>query len=276
MNNTEILRKSIEMKKLALEGIYNAKSGHPGGSVSIAEVIATLFFKYMNVDPKNPKNPDRDRFVLSKGHAAPIYYAALSLKGFFDTSEMKNLRQIDSFLQGHPCLNKVPGVDMSTGSLGQGLSSACGMAIVSKIDKLDFNVYCVCGDGEMQEGQIWEAVMSASHYKLDNLITFVDCNGLQIDGDVQEIMNIHPICEKFEAFGWNVLEIDGHDIQQINDAIEKAQSTKNRPTAIICNTVKGKGISFMENAVGWHGSAPNTEQYNQAIEELDSQLSEVL
>lgn len=276
MNNTEILKKSLEMKKLALEGIYNAKSGHPGGSLSISEIVATLFFKYMNVDPENPKNPTRDRFVLSKGHAAPIYYSALALKGFFDPKELKNLRQINSFLQGHPCLNKVNGVDMSTGSLGQGLSAACGMAIVGKVDNLDFNVYCVCGDGEIQEGQIWEAVMSASHYKLDNLTLFVDCNGLQIDGNVEDIINIHPVCEKFEAFGWNVLKVDGHNIEELCNAIEKANSTKNIPTAIICNTIKGKGVSFMEDALGWHGTAPSQEQYEQAMKELDFQISEVL
>lgn len=276
MNNSEILKNSIKMKKLALEGIYNAQSGHPGGSLSAAEIVSTLFFKYMNVDINNPKSPERDRFVLSKGHAAPIYYSALALKGFFDPAELKNLRDIDSFLQGHPCLNKIPGVDMSTGSLGQGLSASNGMALIGKITNKDYRVYCVCGDGEIQEGQIWEAAMTASHYKLDNLTVFIDYNNLQIDGEVSKVMDVYPIAEKFQAFGFNTLEIDGHDIDQICNSIETAQNTKGKPTAIICKTIKGKGISFMEDVAGWHGVAPDEEKYKLAILELDKQLQEII
>lgn len=275
MNNREILKNSIEMKKLALEGIYNAQSGHPGGSLSIAEIVSTLFFKYMNVDPSNPKFAERDRFVLSKGHAAPIYYSALALKGFFDPNEVKNLRSIDSFLQGHPCLNKIPGVDMSTGSLGQGLSASNGMALVGKLTKKDYHVYCICGDGEIQEGQIWEAAMTSAHYKLDNLTLFIDYNNLQIDGEVSDVMGVYPVADKFEAFGFNTITIDGHNIDEICSAIESSKTTKGKPTAIICKTTKGKGVSFMENVASWHGVAPDTEHYKLAIDELDAQLKEL-
>ena len=222
----------------------------------------------MNIDEKKPNKENRDRFVLSKGHAAPAYYAALAMRGFFPREDLKTLRKIDSYLQGHPCRGKIPGVDMSTGSLGQGLSAANGMALYSKTEKKDFYVYCVCGDGELQEGQIWEAVMSASHYKLDNLILFVDQNKLQIDGRVENVMNVEPIADKFKAFGWSVYETDGHNIEALDETIEKAKKVQGAPSVIVCHTIKGKGVSYMENEVGWHGAAPNKEQYLQAMKEL--------
>ncbi|OOB78911.1 MAG: transketolase [Epulopiscium sp. Nele67-Bin002] len=257
-----------EMRKCVIEGVYRAKSGHPGGSLSICDILAVLFFEQMNIDPKNPKNPDRDRFVLSKGHAAPALYSALATRGFFPASDIKTLRNIDSYLQGHPCMNKIPGVDMSTGSLGQGLSAANGMAMIAKHDKKDFRVYVVCGDGEIQEGQIWEAAMTAAHYKLDNLTLFVDVNGLQIDGPTTEVMGVGDVAKKFDAFGFNAISIDGHDLDQIRQAIETAKQTKGKPTAVICNTTKGKGVSYMENQLGFHGAAPNDKQYEIAMEEL--------
>ena len=268
---TELKKIANEMRKLTVEGVYQAKSGHPGGSLSICEMLTILFFKHMNVDVADAKNASRDRFVLSKGHASPAYYSALALKGFFPKEDIKTFRKIDSYLQGHPCLNKVPGVDMSTGSLGQGLSAANGMAMISKYDKIDNRVYCICGDGESQEGQIWEAAMSSAHYKLDNLTLFVDCNGLQIDGTVQDVMNNDSLAEKFKAFGWNVIEVaNGHDLEQLDCAVESAKAFKGAPTAIVCKTVKGKGVSYMENQTAWHGAAPNKEQYEQAIAELNS------
>ena len=266
---------AYKIRKDALTGIFNAKSGHPGGSLSIAEILSVLYFKEMNVDPKNPKNPDRDRFVLSKGHCAPALYGALAHKGFIPQEDIATLRKIDSYLQGHPDMKKVPGVDMSTGSLGQGICAANGMALAAKLDKKNYRVYSILGDGELEEGQVWEAAMFAAHYKLDNLTAFVDLNLLQIDGDVRQVMNPTPVDKKFEAFGWNVITIDGHDIDAIIDAIDKAKATKDMPTAIIATTVKGKGVSFMENQAGWHGNAPDQDQYNTAIAEIDAKIKEL-
>lgn len=243
-------------------------SGHPGGSLSAADILTTLYFGEMNVDPKNPKDENRDRFVLSKGHAAPVLYSVLARKGFFEVEELKTLRKIGSRLQGHPSMKCLPGVDMSTGSLGQGISAAVGMALAGKIDNKNYRVYALLGDGELEEGQVWEAAMSAAHYKLNNLTAFIDFNGLQIDGDITAVMNPSPIDKKFEAFGWNVLTIDGHDIEEIQGAIEKAKTCNDKPTAVICKTVKGKGVSFMENVAAWHGTAPSKEQCEQALAEI--------
>ena len=251
-----------------IEGTYHAKSGHPGGSLSIAELLAYLYFSKMNVDPANPKGAARDRFVLSKGHAAPALYAALAEKGFFPKEDLKTLRKPDSYLQGHPNMHDVPGVDMSTGSLGQGISAAVGMALGAKLSGKDWRVYTILGDGEIQEGQVWEAAMFAAAKKLDNLLAVVDNNNLQIDGTVEEVNSPYPISEKFKAFGWNVIEIDGHDFDQIDSAFSAAELCKGCPTAVIAKTIKGKGVSYMENQVGWHGSAPNEEQYQQAMAEL--------
>ena len=248
--------------------IHGAKSGHPGGSLSAVEILTALYFDEMNIDPTNPKMEDRDRFVLSKGHAAPVLYATLAERGFFDKKELAGFRKFGAMLQGHPDMNKVPGVDMSTGSLGQGFSAACGMAMGSKLDNAPWNVYAILGDGEIQEGIVWEATMSAAHYKLDNLIVFLDYNGLQIDGNIEDVMNPSPIDKKFEAFGWNVIVIDGHDFKAIKNALNTAKEIKGIPTAIIANTVKGKGVSFMENQSSWHGTAPNDEQRIQALKEL--------
>lgn len=253
-----------------IEGTYNAKSGHPGGSLSSVDIITVLFFNQMNIDPKNPTSPSRDRFVLSKGHVAPALYSVLAERGYFDKEELKSLRHIGSMLQGHPDMRKTPGVDMSTGSLGQGLSVANGMAMASKLDGAGIRVYCLCGDGELQEGQIWEAAMTASHYKLDNLCLIVDNNNLQIDGKVNEVMSIYPLDEKFRSFGFEVIKIDGHNIQEIIDAFDVAKIIKGKPTVIIANTIKGKGVSYMENEVGWHGKAPKEEEYKKAIEELSN------
>ena len=243
-------------------------SGHPGGSLSAADILTTLYFGEMNVDPKNPKDENRDRFVLSKGHAAPVLYSVLARKGFFEVEELKTLRKIGSRLQGHPSMKCLPGVDMSTGSLGQGISAAVGMALAGKIDNKNYRVYALLGDGELEEGQVWEAAMSAAHYKLNNLTAFIDFNGLQIDGDITAVMNPSPIDKKFEAFGWNVLTIDGHDIEEIQGAIEKAKACNDKPTAVICKTVKGKGVSFMESVAAWHGTAPSKEQCEQALAEI--------
>ena len=266
---------AYKIRREALTGVYNAKSGHPGGSLSIAEIMSVLYFDEMRVDPKDPKNPDRDRFVLSKGHCAPALYGALAYKGFFPVEDIATLRKIDSYLQGHPDMKKVPGVDMSTGSLGQGVCAANGMALTAKLDKKDYRVYTVLGDGELEEGQVWEAAMFAAHYELDNLVAFVDLNLLQIDGDVRKVMNPTPVDKKFDAFGWNVIVINGHEVDEIRDALAKAKATKGKPTVIICNTVKGKGVSFMENEAGWHGNAPNEEQYNIAIAEIDAKIKEL-
>ena len=252
-----------------IEGTYNAKSGHPGGSLSITDVLTYLYFEKMNIDPNEPDKKDRDRFVLSKGHAAPALYSVLALRGFFSTDEIKKLRKPNEMLQGHPSIS-IPGVDMSTGSLGQGISTACGMAISGKRTNKDYRVYAVMGDGELEEGQCWEAFMFASHYKLDNLCVFIDFNGLQIDGEITKVMSPLPIPEKMKAFGFNVIEIDGHNLDEIRAAVKNAKETKGMPTAVVCHTVKGKGVSFMENAAGWHGTAPNKEQYEQAIKEIEA------
>lgn len=263
------------IRRHIIEEVYHASSGHPGGSLSCTDVLTVLYFHEMKVDIHNPQWPDRDRFVLSKGHCAPALYAALAEKGFFPAEELPKFRSAESYLQGHPSMRDVPGVDMSTGSLGQGFSASVGMAIAGKLDNKDYRVYTILGDGELQEGQVWEASMAAAHYELDNLIAFLDYNGLQIDGKITDVMSPEPIEEKFKAFGWNVIEIDGHDYEQIIGAIDKAKNTKGKPTIIIARTTKGKGVSFMENEVGWHGSAPNKEQRDQAIAELDASLAEL-
>lgn len=260
--------KALNIRLGALEGIHAAASGHPGGSLAIADILAYLYFSEMNVDPANPKDENRDRLVLSKGHTAPALYAALAEKGFFDKDILKTLRKFGSILQGHPDMKHIPGIDMSTGSLGQGFSAACGIALAGKIDAKDYRVYSIIGDGESEEGQIWEAAMFGAHYKLDNLVAIVDNNGLQIDGKVTEVMNPTPLDEKFAAFGWNVINIDGHDFDQIADALACARATKGKPTAIIAKCVKGKGVSYMEDQVSWHGSAPKDDQYEQAVAEL--------
>lgn len=266
---------AVKERLLLMEGIFNAKAGHPGGSLSIAELLAYLYNVEMKVDPKNPKDPNRDRFVLSKGHGAPALYAALSLKGFFPTDDMKTLRKSDSYLQGHPNMNKVPGVDMSTGSLGQGISAAAGMALAAKLDGKDYRVYTILGDGEIEEGEVWEAAMFASAKGLDNLLVIVDNNNLQIDGTVEEVNSPYPIFEKFEAFGFNTIAIDGNNFDEIEMAVNKAKEFKGKPTAIIAKCVKGKGVSYMENAVNWHGAAPNEELYNVAVRELTAALEEL-
>ncbi len=268
----ELQKKATQIRLDILEEVFSASSGHPGGSMSIAEVLTYLYFQEMNIDPKNPKWEERDRFVLSKGHCAPGLYATLAERGFFPTEDLKTFRRVDSYLQGHPDMKGVPGVDMSSGSLGLGISTACGMALSAKIYNKDYRVYTVLGDGEIAEGQVWEAAMFAAHYKLDNLCAFVDFNGLQIDGAITDVMNSTPIDEKFKAFGWNVVVIDAHDFNQIEKAVEEAKATKGRPTMILCKSVKGKGVSFMENNAGWHGKAPNAEEYAKAVEELKAQL----
>lgn len=256
-----------------LEGVYNAKAGHPGGSLSICDLLSVLYNEELRVDPKNPKAQNRDRLVLSKGHAAPAVYATLALKGFFPQEDIKTLRKSDSYLQGHPNMDKVPGIDMSTGSLGQGISAAVGMALGAKLDKADYRVYTILGDGELEEGQVWEAAMFAGNRQLDNLVAFIDNNNLQIDGTMDEVNAPYPIAEKFAAFNWNTIEIDGHDYDAIEAALAAAKACKGKPTAVVMKTVKGKGVSFMEDAVGWHGSAPNTEQYEQAVTELNAALT---
>lgn len=266
---------AVKERLLLMEGIFNAKAGHPGGSLSIAELLAYLYNVEMNVDPKNPKDPNRDRFVLSKGHGAPALYAALSLKGFFPTDDMKTLRKSDSYLQGHPNMNKVPGVDMSTGSLGQGISAAAGMALAAKLDGKDYRVYTILGDGEIEEGEVWEAAMFASAKGLDNLLVIVDNNNLQIDGTIEEVNSPYPIFEKFEAFGFNTIAIDGNNFDEIEMAVKQAKEFKGKPTAIIAKCVKGKGVSYMENAVNWHGAAPNEELYDVAVRELTAALKEL-
>lgn len=258
-----------------IESTHAAKCGHPGGSMSAADMFTYLYFKELRVDPANPKWEDRDRFVLSKGHCAPGLYAALAHRGFFPVEDLLTLRKVGSYLQGHPNMNTVPGVDMSTGSLGQGISTACGMALAAKLKKQDYRVYTLLGDGEIQEGQVWEACMLASHYHLDNLCVIVDNNGLQIDGDVAKVMSPYPIDEKLEAFGFDVVNIDAHDFDAIEQAMNHAKTVTGKPCAIVMHSVKGKGVSFMENQAGWHGVAPNDEQYAQAMAELDRQLGEL-
>lgn len=270
------MKKNIEeLKEIAktvradiIKMLTESASGHPGGSLSSVEILTTLYFYEMNVNIEDSRNVDRDRFVLSKGHAAPVLYSVLARKGFFNPEELKSLRKLGSILQGHPNMNEVPGIDMSTGSLGQGISAAVGMSIAGKLDKKDYRVYALLGDGELEEGQVWEASMSAGHYKLDNLTAFIDHNGLQIDGPCSEVMSVDPVGEKFRAFGWHVIEIDGHDFEAIIGAIAEAKAVKDKPTAVVCKTIKGKGVSFMENEAGWHGTAPNKEQCEKALEEI--------
>ncbi|HBB19591.1 MAG TPA: transketolase [Ruminococcus sp.] len=257
-----------------IEGTYNAKSGHPGGSLSIADTLTYLYYEQMNADPSAAEDPDRDRLVLSKGHTAPALYSVLAQKGYFPEEELKSLRHIGALLQGHPCIH-IPGVDMSSGSLGQGISAACGMALAGKIDKKSYKVYTILGDGEIEEGQVWEAAMFAAHYGLDNLVAIVDNNGLQIDGPISEVCSPEPITDKFAAFGWKVITMDAHDFDSIEAAFKKAAETDGQPVAIIQKSTKGKGVSFMENQVGWHGTAPNKDQYDQAMAELSAQLKEL-
>ena len=251
-----------------MTAVHSAKAGHPGGSLSAADIFTYLYFEEMNIDPKDPKKPDRDRFVLSKGHTAPGLYSALANRGYFPVEDLKTLRHLGSYLQGHPCMQETPGVDMSSGSLGQGISAAVGMALAAKLDNKDYRTYTLLGDGEIQEGQVWEAAMFAGHRKLDNLVVIVDNNGLQIDGKVEDVCSPYPIDKKFEAFNFHVINIDGNDFDQIDAAFKEAKATKGMPTAIICKTVKGKGVSFMENNAGWHGKAPNDEEYATAMADL--------
>ncbi len=275
MDSSEIKQLQILAAKSrmgAILGTYHAKSGHPGGSLSAADIFTYLYFKEMNVKPEQPDWEDRDRFVLSKGHCCPSLYATLALKGYFDWNELTSLRHVGAMLQGHPDMKGTPGIDMSTGSLGQGISAACGMALAAKLDNKDYRTYTVLGDGEVEEGQVWEAAMFASHNKLDNLVVIVDQNGLQIDGTVEEVAGIEPLDKKFESFGFEVIKIDGHDFEQIASSLDKAKTVKGKPTAILAKTIKGKGVSFMENQVGWHGSAPNKEQYEQATAELQAEI----
>lgn len=267
LKKKELMKKATDVRIGIIEGVHAAKSGHPGGSLSIAEILTYLYFEYMNIDPENPKDENRDRFVLSKGHAAPALYSVLANRGYFDVSELKTLRHIGSFLQGHPDMKHIPGVDMSSGSLGQGISAACGMALSAKHFKNNFKVFTILGDGELEEGQVWEAAMFAGNKGLDNLTAFIDLNNLQIDGTIDEVNSAKPVDKKFEAFNWHTITIDGHDFEQIEAALKEAE-TVNKPVAIIANTVKGKGVSFMENQVSWHGSAPNDEQYEIAMNEL--------
>lgn len=264
----ELENMAKEVRKGIMEEVYNAQSGHPGGSLSVADILTVLYFNELYIDEKNPKWEDRDRMVLSKGHCSPALYSCLANRGFFSVEDLKTFRKLDSYLQGHPDMNKIPGVDMTTGSLGQGLSAAVGMAIAGKMDKKDYRVYCVLGDGEIEEGQIWEAAMSAKKYALDNLCVVVDNNNLQIDGTVEEVMSPYPIDEKFKSFGFEIIKIDGHNMQEILDAFDVAKHVKGKPVCIIAKTIKGKGVSFMENQVGWHGKAPNEEQYRMAMDEL--------
>ena len=269
MNKLELMKTANEIRKGIVTALHSAKAGHPGGSLSETEIFTYLYFEEMNVDPKDPKKADRDRFVLSKGHTAPGLYSTLAQKGFFPKEDLVTLRHTGSYLQGHPDMKHIPGVDMSSGSLGQGISAAVGMAIAGKLDNADYRVYTLLGDGEIQEGQVWEASMLAAHRKLDNLVVIVDNNNLQIDGAITEVNSPYPIDKKFEAFNFHVINIDGNDFDQIDAAFKEAKTVKGQPTAIIAKTVKGKGVSFMENQVGWHGKAPNDEEYKIAMEELE-------
>ncbi|MEL1133617.1 transketolase [Desulfitobacterium sp. THU1] len=268
MTILELKRMANQIRQDIITMLVPAKSGHPGGSLSAADILTVLYYHEMNVKPEDPQWAERDRFVLAKGHAAPVLYAALAEKGYFPKEEMMGLRQTGRILQGHPDMKKVPGVDMSTGSLGQGLSAANGMALAGKLDKKDFRVYVVLGDGEMAEGQVWEAAMAAAHYKLDNVTAILDYNGLQIDGTTDSVMSSDPLTDKWQAFGWHVLEVDGNDIEELLAALAEAKKVKGKPTILIARTIKGKGVSFMENQVGWHGNAPNAEQAEQALKEL--------
>ena len=269
MDNSQLKKHANDIRKGIITAVHSAKSGHPGGSLSAADILTYLYFEEMNIDPSNPKNEERDRFVLSKGHAAPALYSTLANRGYFSTEELETLRHVGSILQGHPDMKHIPGVDMSAGSLGQGLSAACGMALSAKLDRASFRVYSMLGDGEIQEGQIWEAAMFAGHRKLDNLVVIVDNNGLQIDGNVADVCSPYPIDKKFEAFNFNVINIDGHDFDAIRGAFTVAKACKGMPTAIIAHTVKGKGVSFMEDQASWHGTAPNDEQFETAMKDLN-------
>ena len=269
MNKLELMKTANEIRKGIVTAVHSAKSGHPGGSLSAADIYTYLYFEEMNIDPKDPKKADRDRFVLSKGHTAPGYYSTLAHRGFFPVEDLTTLRKVGSYLQGHPDMKHIPGVDMSSGSLGQGISAAVGMAISAKLSDDDYRVYTLLGDGEIQEGQVWEASMLAGHRKLDNLVVIVDNNNLQIDGKIADVNSPYPIDKKFEAFNFHVINIDGNDFDQIEAAFKEARETKGMPTAIIAKTIKGKGVSFMEDQAGWHGKAPNDEQYAQAMEELE-------
>ena len=269
MNKLELMKTANEVRKGIVTAVHSAKSGHPGGSLSAADIYTYLYFEEMNIDPKDPKKADRDRFVLSKGHTAPGYYSTLAHRGFFPVEDLTTLRKVGSYLQGHPDMKHIPGIDMSSGSLGQGISAAVGMAISAKLSNDDYRVYTLLGDGEIQEGQVWEASMLAGHRKLDNLVVIVDNNNLQIDGKITDVNSPYPIDKKFEAFNFHVINIDGNDFDQIEAAFKEARKTKGMPTAIIAKTIKGKGVSFMEDQAGWHGKAPNDEQYAQAMEELE-------
>lgn len=266
---------AYKLRKHAVEAVYCAKSGHPGGSLSCADIMTYLYFREMNVSPETQKDDNRDRFVLSKGHCAPALYSALAMKGYFPLEELKSLRHLGALLQGHPDMKTIPGIDMSTGSLGQGISAACGMALSAKISNKNYRVYSILGDGEIEEGQVWEAAMFAHQYKLDNLVAVIDNNGLQIDGNIDDVMSPNPIPEKFAAFGWNTVEINGHDYDEIEKAFETAKKTKGKPTVIIAHTIKGKGVSFMENVASWHGSAPNDEQFKTAESDLDKIIEKI-
>lgn len=269
MTNLELQKTANEVRKGIVTAVYNAKAGHPGGSLSAADMFTYLYFEEMNIDPKDPKKADRDRFVLSKGHTAPGLYSALANRGYFPVEDLKTLRHLGSYLQGHPCMQETPGVDMSSGSLGQGISAAVGMALAAKLDNKDFRVYTLLGDGEIQEGQVWEAAMFAGARNLDNLVVIVDNNGLQIDGKIEDVCSPYPIDKKFEAFNFNVINIDAHNFDEIRSAMETAKQTKGKPTAIVMKSVKGKGVSFMENNAGWHGKAPNDDEYKTAMEDLE-------
>ena len=269
MDTLALKKTANEVRKGIVTVVHSAKSGHPGGSLSAADILTYLYFEEMNIDPKDPKKADRDRLVLSKGHIAPGLYSTLANRGFFPVEDLTTLRHVGSYLQGHPDMKHIPGVDMSSGSLGQGISAAVGMALSAKLDNADYRVYAVLGDGEIQEGQVWEAAMFAGARKLDNLVVIVDNNGLQIDGNIEDVCSPYPIADKFKAFNFNVVEIDAHDFDQIADAFKKAKETKGMPTAIVAKSVKGKGVSFMENQASWHGSAPNDEQYAQAMADLE-------
>ncbi len=269
MDKLELMKVANEVRKGAVTAVFHAKSGHPGGSLSAADIYTYLFFEEMNIDPADPKKDDRDRFVLSKGHTAPGYYAALANRGFFPVEDLTTLRKVGSYLQGHPDMKHIPGVDMSSGSLGQGISAAVGMAISGKLRKKDYRVYTLLGDGEIQEGQVWEAAMLAAHHNLDNLVVIVDNNNLQIDGSIDEVNSPYPIDKKFEAFNFHVINVDGHDFDALDAAFKEARETKGQPTAIIAKTIKGKDVSFMENQASWHGAAPNEEQYAVAMADLE-------
>ena len=276
MNKLELQKKAVDVRKGIVTSVHSAKAGHPGGSLSAADIFTYLYFEEMNVDPKDPKNPDRDRFVLSKGHTAPGLYSTLAQRGYFPVEDLKTLRKLGSYLQGHPCMQHIPGVDMSSGSLGQGISTAVGMALAAKMDNKDTRVYTLLGDGEIQEGQVWEASMFAGHRKLDNLVVIVDNNGLQIDGAIEDVCSPYPIDKKFEAFNFHVINVDAHDFDALRAAFKEARETKGMPTAIIAHSLKGKGVSFMEGQASWHGTAPNDEQYAVAmadLEKIDEELN---